>query len=112
METKLRFGQRYRVIGPHAIASQFNQSRTALVTEMDTAIPIGTVFRLGDAFEWNPYSIDLNKNSLNPNFYDIHFEEHVAGFESQNVAVLAHSLEHCVEEIADPPGPESANVSR
>jgi hypothetical protein len=107
MVTKLHFGQRYRVIREGVIASQFNRSRTALVTERDLAIPVGTVFILGDAFEWNEYSAALIKSSLNPNFYDIAFEESVAGFVSQNVAVLAHVLEQSVEEITDPTLPSS-----
>lgn len=99
MATGLHFGQRYRVIAPHAIASQFNESHTGLVTDHDRAIPVGTVFRLGDAFEWNPYSQPLTKDSLNPNFYEITFEGHVSGFVSQHAAVLARALETSVEEI-------------
>jgi hypothetical protein len=55
MVSALHFGQVYRVIALHAIASQFNESRTQIITEMDKAIPVGAVFQLGDAFEWSPY---------------------------------------------------------
>jgi len=59
-----------------------------------------TIVRIGDAFEWNPYSEELHRDSLSPNFYDVILEEPLPGFVSQNVAVLARVLEQVVEEIS------------
>jgi len=95
----LEFGKRYRVVAGNVIVSQFNAQRTALVTEEDLALPMDTVFTLGDSFQWDPYSAPLARNSINPNFFDITLEVDLPGFRSRTVAVIAHVLEQSVVAV-------------
>jgi len=95
----LHFGRRYKVTSQNVMASQFNESRTELVTEDDLRIPQDTIILVLDSFRWDPDSQTLGQHSLNPNFYDIQLEESVPGFVSRRVAAHAHVLEQSVEEV-------------
>ena len=98
----LEFGKRYKVIKEGVFASQFDQSRTILVSTQDPQIPVGTVFSVLDWLEWDPFSSTLKKNSHNPNFYDISLEQPIAGFASQALIVQPHVLEQSAEPVKDP----------
>ena len=96
----LHFGRRYKVTNQNVMASQFNESRTELVTQDDLRIPQDTIILVLDSFHWDSKSTTLGQHSLNPNFYDIQLEGSVPGFVSRRVAAQAHVLEQSVEEIA------------
>jgi hypothetical protein len=87
------------VVAGNVIVSQFNAERTALVTEEDLALPMGTVFTLGDSFQWDPYSVLLTRKSINPNFFDITLEVDLPSFRSRTVAAMAHVLEQSVVAV-------------